>query len=306
MKTISLRSLKPFSISLWILFGIILTMISCSSPAARQAEKSVNVSILPQKYLVDRLSDQKIQVNVVVRSGYNPETYEPTPLEIKNLESAGLYLQLCQGGFDQTWVSQLQENNSNLKVVDLSKGIALISEGEDHGDHHHVSGIDPHVWVSPSTMKQLLINTRDALVLNFPDDSATLNRNFTQLWKEVAGMDSLFASTLSSLKQKSFIVYHPVLTYVARDYGLTQLSIEASGKEPSVKSISELIQFARQSDIGLIFIQQEFDTRHAQLVAEETGARIVRINPLSYDWMNESQTLLNIFKSEVNFYKNKP
>ena len=41
----------------------------------------------------------------------------------------------------------------------------------------------------------------------------------------------------------------------------------------------------------VIFVQPEFDRRNADLIARQTGARVVPINPLSYDWEHE---LLNV------------
>lgn len=92
---------------------------------------------------------------------------------------------------------------------------------------------------------------------------------------------------LPEVKSETFLIYHPALTYFARDYGLTQISIEDDGKEPSPTHLQTLIRNCRRDKVKVIFVQQEFDTRNAQVIAREVGARIVPINPLSYDWEQE-------------------
>jgi len=98
------------------------------------------------------------------------------------------------------------------------------------------------------------------------------------------------------MQQKRFLIFHPALSYLARDYGLEQVSIEHEGKEPSPAQLSRLIADARAEEIPVIFIQEEYDKRNAELVASETGAALVGINPLSYDWMQEMNRLMEAFK----------
>ena len=81
--------------------------------------------------------------------------------------------------------------------------------------------------------------------------------------------------------------------YVSRDYGLWQNSIEENGKEPTPAYLKDLIDFSRQNKVDVIFVQPEFDKRNAELIAKETNARIISINPLSYDWQSE---MINVAK----------
>ena len=87
--------------------------------------------------------------------------------------------------------------------------------------------------------------------------------------------DSIIRKTLQQPgTAQSFMIYHPALSYFARDYGLQQISIEEGGK-----------------DVRIIFIQPEFDRRNAEIIARETGTGIVPINPLSYNWEAEMLTV---------------
>ena len=92
----------------------------------------------------------------------------------------------------------------------------------------------------------------------------------------------------------TFLIYHPALSYFARDYGLKQISIEEGGKEPSPAHLKNLIETCRRDNAHVIFVQQEFDTRNAKLIADELGVDVIPINPLSYDWQEE---MINIAKA---------
>jgi len=93
---------------------------------------------------------------------------------------------------------------------------------------------------------------------------------------------------------RAFIIYHPALSYFARDYGLHQISIEEGGKEPSPAHLKGLMDLCRKEGVRIIFVQPEFDRRNAEIIARQTGTRVVPINPLSYDWEEE---MLNVAKS---------
>jgi len=276
-----------------IICALAIIITACQPHKSINTHKSINVSILPQKYLVDIISGGSLEVNVMVTSGNNHETYEPSPQQMMKMEQALLYLQLCKNGFDEPWVNSLKNRNNTMKVVDLSEGIALLT-GHNHCDKHdHHDAVDPHVWISPSTMKVLAQNTLTAMLAQFPQDSISFRSGYRQLEKEINSMDSLYINKLSKLKGRSIMVYHPVLGYVARDYGLTELSIETEGKEPSVESLKNLIEQAKASGVKAIFVQQEYDTRNAQIIANEIDAEIIQFDPMAYNWTQSATDLLN-------------
>ena len=114
--------------------------------------------------------------------------------------------------------------------------------------------------------------------------------------------DSLIRQTLATPgADHAFMIYHPALSYFARDYGLHQIPIEAGGKEPSPAHLKALIDTCSSENVHVIFVQPEFDRRNAELIAQQTGTRVVDINPLSYDWETE---MLNIAQA-LNPMKNQ-
>ena len=167
-------------------------------------------------------------------------------------------------------------------------GISLITSGHSHsaGDSHE-HGVDPHTWSSPKAVRLIVRNMYKSLVEIDPENKNRYADNLQGLFEYIDNIDEKITQFLKNSSQKAFIIYHPALTYFARDYGLTQYSIETDGKEPSPEQLKTLMETAKEKGIKTVFVQQEFDRKNAESVAKQTGCRIITINPLSYDWGRE-------------------
>lgn len=278
-----------------ILIGIItIALVSCKPQTSEST--FISVSIQPQKYLVQQLMGIDVAINVLIPKGSSPATYAPSPKQIKDLGDSKIYLRIGHIGFEQAWTKRISEINPKLIIVDTSKGIPFI-DGEDyvHGDHVHKGGIDPHVWTSPKSMLTVLKNTQEALINTFPKQKEDILHRGQQLEEKMRALDEVFKVKIESFTNKSFFIFHPAYTYLARDYGLEQISIEHEGNEPSAQWLRKLIDKGRELKVKTIFIQEEFDKRNAQLLASELNISTVQVNPLSEDWENEMrQTLIKL------------
>ena len=172
---------------------------------------------------------------------------------------------------------------------------------EDGKEHHHATGVEPHIWNSATNAQIIAGNILSALCsIDKSNESAYLER-YNALCRQIEHTDSLIRQTLTAPgADHAFMIYHPALSYFARDYGLHQIPIEAGGKEPSPAHLKALIDTCKSEKVHVIFVQPEFDRRNAEIIAKQTGTRIVDINPLSYDWEAE---MLNTAK-ELNLMKN--
>lgn len=278
--------------------GMILFLVAWLTGCAgkRVEERVISVTIEPQRYFAEWIAGDKFAVNCVVPAGQSPETYDPTPEQMVRIGRSRAYLRIGPIGFEQAWMEKIHENNPGLEIFDLSEGFALAHEeaeaGEAHGHeegghHHHHGGADPHIWSSISGARTIARNTLRALVSIDPDNQAYYEANYGRLSEEIDRTERAVSGSLEGLKHKTFIIYHPALTYLAREYGLTQLCIELDGKEPSPAQLRDLVESARSHDAKVVFIQREFDQKNAELIARETGCRLVPINPLSADWSGE-------------------
>lgn len=272
---------------------ILCFIVSCNY--TNDNSKIISVTIEPQRYFVEKIVGDKFEVNTIVPAGISPETYDPTPSQMVDLDRSKLYFKVGYLGFENAWGQTLKENNVNVKVINTSSNIKLI-EGNDHSieigemdehDGHNHHGVDPHIWSSPKSALIMAENMLNALVVADVENQKYYRDNFKVLEAEIIETDRRINELLKNANVKSFIIYHPALGYFARDYGLTQYSIEFEGKNPSSQQLKEMIDFASTQGIKTIFVQKGFDMKNAESLANEVQASIHSIDPLSYNWSEE-------------------
>ena len=239
---------------------------------------TVTVTISPYKYFVDQIAKGKVDVNVMVSNGNNPETYEPYAQQMMELSKSALYLKVGSIGFEQTWMKKLQDNAPEMKVIDTSVGI---KPAKTPGGN-----IDPHVWMSCSNARIIASNILKALCELEPKNKAFFEKNYQSLLSIIDKRDSTIKESFKKDPDlvRKFVIYHPILTYFARDYQLEQLAIEEEGREPSASQLKSLIERARKEKIKFCLIQAEFANRNTTTFINESHTKPMDINPLQGDW----------------------
>ena len=269
-----------------LLVLIVVTMfISCGIKKSKEAANIITVSILPQKTFVEKIAGDDFEINVLVPRGSSPASYSLLPSQLRRVANSAIWFRIGYIGFEYSWTDRISAANKNMKVVDLSAGLDLIAdEMEQHGDHVHMNGVDPHTWLSPVLVKQMAKKIADELSELRPEASEKYKSNYLVFAKEI---DELYSQTQSQLKKfqgRKFIVFHPSLTYFARDFGLEQYSLETGGKEPTPQQLAKVVDLAISEDIKVIYIQDEFDREHARVFAEEIEGEIIQLRPLDVAW----------------------
>lgn len=277
-----------------------LVVASCSGkPKKEGSGRIVTVTIEPQRYFARAIAGERFTIRTMVPQGSSPETYDPTPRQLVGLNESEAYLRIGHIGFEVSWMKRLQENTPGLKVFDLSKGIDLIREtGHAHDDHHHPGGIDPHLWNSAANARVIAQNILNAFAELDPQGKDYYRARYDSLVVTINRTDSTIRSILQDGADRAFMIYHPALSYFAREYGLHQISIEEGGKEPSPSHLKNLIELAKLEHVNVIFVQPEFDKRNAEVIAGQTHTRIVAVNPLAYDWQEEMLRIAESLKNK--------
>lgn len=102
--------------------------------------------------------------------------------------------------------------------------------------------MEPHIWNSAVNAQIIAGNILSALRnIDKGNEDFYLER-YNTLCRKIEHTDSLIRQTLATPgADHAFMIYHPALSYFARDYGLHQIPIEAGGKEPSPAHLKALI-----------------------------------------------------------------
>ena len=254
------------------------TLFSCSSAKNDNANK-ITVSIEPLRYLTEQIVGDRFEVVTMVPKGSSPETYEPTARQMADLSESILYIKVGELGFERTWMPRLTSNAPHITVVNSSEGITS-----------HI-GDDPHSWMSARNAIIMAHNIYEAVKRIDVKDSVFFRQRLDSLCNVIHATDKYIRQTTAQAHCKSFIIYHPALTYFASDYGLEQLALEEHGRESSAAELEQIISTARAKGVKTMFIQREFANRNVDIITNTIGARKVEINPLGYDWNKEMRRI---------------
>ncbi len=278
--------MKKFFYLLLLLYG-----------GAAWAQLPIYVSILPQKYFIERIGGEQVDVSVMVQAGHSPATYEPTPSQMAKLSQVTLYFRIGVA-FEDVWLPKLQQNNPQLIIIDARQGIELQTmpdieevlaehhEDEHHEDeHHHHGAFDPHIWLNPRLVKIMAQQILQQLIKYDPTRQALYQQNHAQFVQELEQVDTEIQTILAKIEHRKFMVFHPSWGYFAQAYHLQQIPIEIKGKSPNPKDLAHLIHYAKQHKIKVIFVQKQFSQKAAQAIANSTQAQLISVDPLALNYL---------------------
>ena len=277
---------KTIEITLLFLLGCVVAVLFWSCVPAQKNKSIVTVSILPQKWLVEKLmGTAAVRVQVMVPAGSSPESYDPAPQDLIALSKSDVYFFIGDLGFEKAWMPRFRDQNTTLPIVEMGEGIERLTDAD--GEE-----ADPHLWTTPMNMKQMARTAAATLEKLFPESKDSIATHLALLTEELDSMHRNFKKLSVIAPSKTFVIYHPALSYLARDYGLNQLAIEHEHKEPSVSQLQATVEKTKLSDAKVLLMQQELDVRLVESFAQETGLRVVRINVLSPDWETEMKRVM--------------
>lgn len=287
------ENLSKFRVATWrrrffLLSVIVFTLHILAPPdaigATRSKGLSLIVSVPPQEYLLNKLKTPQSVVNVVIKPGQNPTTWDPSPRQMQKIVSADIMFPIGVP-FEAIWLPRLRERAPSLVIADTLAGVEHM-EIEHHHHHGHEAkhgSIDPHIWLDPLRCIRMAENMAATLQQIDPAQFDFYAERLEHLRTELQQLHHDIEKILTPLQQRTFMVFHPSWGYFAARYNLQQIALEKDGKEPSGVHLARLIEQAQQEQIKVIFVQQQFSTKSARAIAAQTGARIETLDPLASD-----------------------
>jgi zinc transport system substrate-binding protein len=293
--------------AVWILMSTALalglpgTLAGCSGKAGGPDAGSlvVAVSIPPQAWFAERIGGRQVSVQVVLKPGDSPATYDPTPRELARLADARIYFAVGVP-METRLLPELRRDFPDLQIVDTTAGIAELAfsatthEPAAGGDLKAAQGsgeLDPHIWLSPRLAKILARNMANALIALDPARTDSYQAGLAGVEQELDRLDAELKSLLAPLAGRELLVYHPAFGYLAAEYGLVQVAIESGGQQPSPRQLADLLKQARTRHPGAIFVQPQFSATTAHTLARELGVPVVELDPLARNYPDNLQRM---------------
>ncbi|MDR2132779.1 MAG: metal ABC transporter substrate-binding protein [Clostridiales Family XIII bacterium] len=264
-----------------------------------EAALSVYASFYPVYDFAAKIGGEKARVVNMVPAGTEPHDWEPAAADIAGLENADVFV--YNGAGMEHWAEDILEalENKGLIVVEASAGIELMEGHHEHEDedseeeaeheaaeeefgHEEEEGYDPHVWLDPQNAKREMENIKNAFVSADPDNAETYEANYAKYAAEFDALDDAFRETLSALPNKDIIVAHEAFGYLCAAYGLNQVPIEglSPDSEPDPAKMAEIIDFAGEHDVKVVFFEELVSPKVAEAVADAVGAETMVLSPI--------------------------
>ena len=292
------------------IFIFTILLLSSSSLFAENEKLKVFVSILPQKYFAEKLLENNGEVEVLIGAGMSPHTYEPLPQQMSKLSRADMFFTVGIP-FEGVIINRLKNLCPKLVIVPTDENIEKLKMAghhhheEVHEHHHeeahkHEMGLDPHFWLDPIRAVTMAENMANAITTKRPDLTDSIKSNLESIKSEMNLLNDELTQKLLSFKGKTMLVFHPAFGYFAIRYGMVQKAVEIEGKEPAPRQLAELIRNCRAEGIKVIFVQKQFPLATAETISRSIGGRVVAIDPLAEDYVNNLKAMAEAILSSAN------
>ncbi|MDD3626324.1 MAG: metal ABC transporter substrate-binding protein [bacterium] len=284
---------------LLFLVGIILLMsISCSRPVQEKRKPIIVTTIFPIADLVKNIAGDDFEVIYLIKPGQDPHSFEPEPQTIINIRNSKVIFKVGFGF--EFWLDKILSGDS--AVIDLSNQIAPIDsydEHDSHSDNHSQDMKDPHYWLSPKNIILLIPEIKSALQKTFPEHEEIFENNSALYLNKIIALDTKISEGLNNCQNKKYIAYHPAWLYFSRDYGLEMRGVilHNPGQEPLPGELAEIIETVKTENIKVIFSEKLIPQNIPQIIASETNAKVIILDPLG--GMGELDSYIKLM--EYNF-----
>ncbi len=275
---------------------IVIILMACPSSASQAGGEKIKafVSIISQKYFVERVGGEYVEVSVLVGEGQSHETYEPTPAQMSKLARSRVFFTIG-APFERALVPKIAGLFPQLSIIDTTRGVKILFFSPGSGEQ----GPDPHIWLDPKRVKIIARNISEGLTKIDPVHGEFYRKNLEVFQKDLDKLDSEITGILAPVKGRKIYVFHPAFGYFCESYGLQQVAFEVEGKEPSARQIARLIESTRKENVKVIFVQPQFSQRAARAIAQSIGGEVIPINPLPGNYLTEMKKMAETIKTSL-------
>lgn len=271
-----------------VLFFMGVFLQSCSYTKTEKDKIDVIVSIPPEAFIVKAIAADLVNINCVMENGNNPESFEPSVNQILKLSQSDIYFAIGLLDFERKLIENSKSNSTKVYLFSDSIKLLYGTHGKcPYGHHHHTSDADPHLWTTVTNLKSMSRIIYNALIDIDSKNSKDYTVNYNILISQLDSLDLYIKSAADKVGSKSFIVWHPSLSYFAKEYGYNQISIGNDHKEQSISRLIENISEATRQNAHVFFYQKDFDQSQALTANEKIDARFVEINTMNENIIEE-------------------
>ncbi len=264
-----------------------------------------------QEILKEAVGDRG-EVRRILPPGASPHTYELRPSDVRKVATAKALFY----GSENLDAWALRFRNANLvellKFVPRDSLIHFQAEHEhqksdvhhdkdEQVEHHHSSGVDPHFWTDPLTVKSMLPVLTEKLCALDPGGCEIFRKNSGQFSNQLDSLHLKIKKMLAPIYSSKVLISHPFFQYFFHRYGIELVGIieKNPGREPTPKEIKGLIDQVKHENVKTIFDHIQLPDRAAKIIAESTGLKVYHLDPLGGVAGRQSYEELLLYNAEI-------
>jgi ABC-type Zn uptake system ZnuABC Zn-binding protein ZnuA len=289
-------------------WAILISYCLLAAPLAYAASPpeplNIVVTIPVLKDLTEQVGGPHVRVTSLLSGYENEHTYSPKPSDLVAVRKARLLFEVGIGL--EVWVSSLVKNagSASLRVVTTSKGIALLRDkpnrdGAAHAAEEEDRG-NPHVWMDPENATTMMRHITEALIQIDPAHATEYRTNQASYLRKLDQLQRDLSDRITRLADRRFIAHHPAWPYFARRFGFQIVGTiqPQSGSEPSALQLHALIVKINKERIKVVVSEIQLSQKIPELLAKETGARVVVLTTLP-GGLPHTETYLDMLRYNV-------
>ena len=317
MRVFSVGRGTPPRVKAFCILVVIIILLTFQVPRlVSSSQVKVVTSVFPLMEFARAVCGERGEVSLLLPPGAEIHTWRPRPSDIVELSSADLFIFI--GSDMEPWLQDLLEGvqNPNLRTLEASHEISLIEKepaSHEHqdktGDAHEHGAMDPHIWLDFQIDEHIVDRIAAVLSKMDPSGASLFEKNASAYKEKLRKLDRKYKEGLAECTHKVFILGgHAAFGYLANRYGLRQISLYgvSPDSKPTPKKMIEVVELAKTYGIQVIFFEASVSDELARVLARETGARTLVLNPganLTKEEMRLGKTFFDIMEENLENLK---
>ncbi len=270
-------------------FNSIIVKKNTTSNTTKSAKLRIITSFYPMYFLASEIGGEKAEIENLTPAGVEPHDYEPSTRDIAKIENSNM---LVLNGRLEAWGDKLTNNLKGTSVKVIVAGQGLLTQ------------TDPHIWLDPELAKKEVLAITQGFISIDPGNSKFYEDNENKLNNKLDQLDNDFKQGLRGCQSRDFITSHASFAYLAKRYGLRQLSISglSPDQEPSAKQLVNIAKFAKEHNIKYIFFENLVSPKLSETIAGEIGAKTLVLDPIegiSDDDIRRGKNYLTVMENNL-------
>ena len=240
--------------------ALVMSLMGCAAESGDEAGVNVVAGFYPLAWAAERIGADRVSVTDLTPGGAEPHDLELTTRQVDDVLDADIVVVLGDGFQPAVEAAAARRDSTTVEVLDELPDDAL-AEG------------DPHVWLDPVLMQDVVTAIEDAIVSADPAHESGYRRNADDLRTELGALHDTFQAGLAACQRDLIVTAHDAFGYLTDRYGLRNEGVAglSPDAEPDARRLAELADLARDEGVTTVFTEERLSPEIAETLAREAG-----------------------------------